>query len=735
MWRFLLFVLGVVVVGTIGVGAAVVRDDDGASSRADVTGEAAVVTAEHPPASFPDRDPDGDDPDGQGTDGSATTPDGEGHTVTGLDRDPVLAAYLPDAEQRGHYRAGIIARDRGDWPGAAVRFTDAADGGGALGAVAALRAGQARVHAATAMDDTAAAAEQARALAMFDRAIAAPEMPASLIVIAHREAADVAMALEQVDVATAHLGMVVGSGASSATQVAGALWARAQISRDQHEAWAQDAMVALRTAPGSAAATAALDALEQAEVAVPQQEVAYAHYRAWQNREATEHYQRIADAPLTADDAARAWFFLGALAERDLDNDTAIDAYRNSLDWDSTGPLADDARWWLGLLFEDEGAPLQAVGQFRILLEDFPDSPFTTGAAVRAGVALALAGEQAEAAAQLRTAMRTAAPTEAAEAARWLHALGFAGADDAPPASYDPTSLAAMLHEGDLRDPLPATAVGEWAVPARDLPAEDRWMAATYGPRDTAPGSAGRHALTDPDLTVAIALTVAGEEQVGRGIFSRLIGRYAGRPYELLDLARLAERAALPDVALSAAATMLSDLSVAQRLDTPVAIERYAYPLAFADSLRDAAVGEGVPPLLLAALVRQESAFNRLAGSSAGASGLTQVIPATGEQIAGTLDEAWPADLFDPDVSLRLGASYLADQIEFFDGDVLAALAAYNGGPGNAARWQEIQSLPGADGYIYAVEFTETREYLRRVIENYAWYRYLYADAPRPAVR
>ena len=71
----------------------------------------------------------------------------------------------------------------------------------------------------------------------------------------------------------------------------------------------------------------------------------------------------------------------------------------------------------------------------------------------------------------------------------------------------------------------------------------------------------------------------------------------------------------------------------------------------------------------------------------AGALGLTQVIPSTGEAIAGDLGSAdfAASDLFRPNVSLRFGASYLSDQLQAFDGDPYRALAAYNGGPGAAS--------------------------------------------------
>lgn len=739
MMRFLLFLLGVVLIGAAGVGAAWARDEDSTAAapvRARIVDREARVDGDHPPASLLDRDPGAAEAaDPAPADVAAGAPargSVSSERLAALAADPTLAPFLPPAEQRTAYRAAIAARDAGRWSDAARTFERAASAGGVLGAVAELRAGQMYARAAVDGPTATRRTQREQALAAFERAAAATPLPATLRVIAHREAADVAAILGRREVARAHLGLVVGAGASTSSQVADALWARAQLARQRGGAWAEDALVAVRTAPGSAAATAALDALEAAAIAVPPQDAAYARYRAWENEAAEERYTAIADAPLDAADAARAWFFLGALAERRADNDEAIDAYRRSLDWQARGPLSDDARWWLGLLYEDTGEALAAAAQFRALAADFPDSPFTAGATVRAGVALAEAGEDADAAAQLRRAMETEAPADAAEAARWLAVFGYAGAGDRAPADYDPTSIAAVLHAGDARRPLPGAALREWSLPAADPAAEEAWMTRTFGRRPTA-GTGG--ALADPDLAAAVALTAAGEEQVARGLLAGVVRRQAGRPWDLLDLARLAERADLHDIGIQAVETLLSGRTPAQRVQVPLAIERYAYPLAYAEPLLGAATDAAVPPLLLAALVRQESAYNRFAGSSAGAMGLTQVIPSTGEEIASELDEPWPADLFDPTRSLRFGATYLATQLERFDGDVMAALAAYNGGPGNAARWQEIQELPGADGYLHAVEFAETRVYLRTVLENYARYRQLYGGATRPALR
>jgi soluble lytic murein transglycosylase len=103
-------------------------------------------------------------------------------------------------------------------------------------------------------------------------------------------------------------------------------------------------------------------------------------------------------------------------------------------------------------------------------------------------------------------------------------------------------------------------------------------------------------------------------------------------------------------------------------------------------------------------------------------------MPATGEHIAGRLgDEDYErAGLYEPHRSLRFGAWYLAQQLDAFDGEALVALAAYNGGPGNARRWLEAA---GGDADLFAelIDFRETRSYVRLVTEQRAQYERLYA--------
>lgn len=104
--------------------------------------------------------------------------------------------------------------------------------------------------------------------------------------------------------------------------------------------------------------------------------------------------------------------------------------------------------------------------------------------------------------------------------------------------------------------------------------------------------------------------------------------------------------------------------------------------------------------LLLAAVVEAESNFNPRVISPAGAVGLAQVMPHTGRSYTG-------GDLRDPETNLDIGARYLRRLLDLYDGDLELALAAYNAGPGNVARYGGVPP------------FRETRNYVRKVIGRY----------------
>ena len=177
------------------------------------------------------------------------------------------------------------------------------------------------------------------------------------------------------------------------------------------------------------------------------------------------------------------------------------------------------------------------------------------------------------------------------------------------------------------------------------------------------------------------------------------------------------------------AATTVLRLTGSDVYDAPRFIGQMAYPTYYADLAQPLAGQYGYDARLQFALLRQESLFESFARSGAAAQGLSQVIPDTGAYIAQRLN--WPHyendDLYKPYVGLNFGAYYLAQQLVAFDGDVHAALSAYNAGPGNAARWHNIAG-DDLDLYVETVDFWETREYIKRIYTGYEIYVFLYSS-------
>ena len=157
----------------------------------------------------------------------------------------------------------------------------------------------------------------------------------------------------------------------------------------------------------------------------------------------------------------------------------------------------------------------------------------------------------------------------------------------------------------------------------------------------------------------------------------------------------------------------------------PKFVLRLIYPTYYADLVQQYASEFGHDPRVLYSIIRQESLFEAQAESSAAAQGLMQVVPPTGKEIAGEL--RWPLnystnDLTRPYVSVRFGAYYLSKQKRGFGDDLYAALAAYNGGAGNALKWRE-RAGDDPDAFYLAVNFEETQRYIRAIALNYGMYQ------------
>lgn len=152
------------------------------------------------------------------------------------------------------------------------------------------------------------------------------------------------------------------------------------------------------------------------------------------------------------------------------------------------------------------------------------------------------------------------------------------------------------------------------------------------------------------------------------------------------------------------------------------------YPLRYWESVQRHAGLYQLDPLLIAAVMRVESAYDRYAISSKGARGLMQIMPETAiwaaEQMG--LEGFRVEQLFDPDVNIAIGVWYLATLREQFGGEMIPALAAYNGGRSNVLRWLRESAWSGQFETVDDIPFPETRGFVRKVVSAYQWYRWIY---------
>ncbi|WP_414899887.1 transglycosylase SLT domain-containing protein [Sphingomonas flavalba] len=139
------------------------------------------------------------------------------------------------------------------------------------------------------------------------------------------------------------------------------------------------------------------------------------------------------------------------------------------------------------------------------------------------------------------------------------------------------------------------------------------------------------------------------------------------------------------------------------------------------------------------AIARQESQFDRDIVSRAGARGLMQLMPATAAETARKLGIAHdPSALSDTGYNIRLGAAYFHRMLDYYGGSHVLAVAAYNAGPGNVNRWLKANGDPRTADvdtirWIESIPFSETRNYVQRVLENAVVYELLNPQRARTA--
>jgi len=152
------------------------------------------------------------------------------------------------------------------------------------------------------------------------------------------------------------------------------------------------------------------------------------------------------------------------------------------------------------------------------------------------------------------------------------------------------------------------------------------------------------------------------------------------------------------------------------------------YPVYYPENINQNAALNELDPIIVLSLMKEESYFNPFALSSSNARGLMQLLPGTAKDISRwkNLGSYSSIELFDPEINIRLGTAYLNHTRNSLIGNMLYAVAAYNGGPGAVSKWLTYIPANDLDEFIENIPYSQTRDYVKKVYRSYWNYKRIY---------
>ncbi len=413
-------------------------------------------------------------------------------------------------------------------------------------------------------------------------------------------------------------------------------------------------------------------------------------------------------------------------------------------------PEAADAQWERARLLEDERRWEEAAAEYQGLAEFYPRSEHIADARFRAGLCLFKRGMMDEAEAAFADIYAGGNGTTTARALYWIGKVRelllrtdeaaeiYHEAADADRDSY--YGRRSLERLGVLDDLDRSLAVGtpsqetsrgfEARLWGREADEFGRWVGEWYG-RALAPVermATRQRLMNQPHLIRAdhmLALHMRTEAERELALLEREIRT---DPVALDILAIYCESSSLNKRAIRIAERILA-MSPAETLsDAPIYLRKKICPRHFSEIVGAESGEQGIEEHIVYSLMRQESLFEYDAVSWVGARGLTQIMPPTGRWIARRVGHRGfrLSHLLDAETNVHFGVYYLSQQLDDFDGDLLRALAAYNGGPDNVKRWWKYGGASDSDVFVEDIGFSETSDYVRRVYRYYRSYDEIY---------
>lgn len=415
-------------------------------------------------------------------------------------------------------------------------------------------------------------------------------------------------------------------------------------------------------------------------------------------------------------------FYVAAIHQRNGDLDSAALGYAAVIGRDASDPLAAESMMRLADFAIAGGDQVSAEEYWRRVMLEHPQHDRAPEAARRWASLATARGQWAEAAQRFRDAANSGADFWGDRARQELllwSALMHREAGDLDTA----VDLANKVVEVDPVGYYGLRAAQLFELGAFELMdlSTEEWLMRLTG--EASPSRLDIASLQE--WQAARDLRLSGFDDGADRLLLDMIERLAGDPWALVNAAEFMAERGEHSASARAGERVLGVFGL-DWTEGPPALLRLAYPQPWPDVMTLHATAEGVDPLLLWSLIRRESFYEADARGLAGEVGLTQVIPLTGSDIAAGLGiEYQHDDLARPELAIRFGAWYLKRQLEGFSNEPIMALAAYNAGPGNAARWEDAAALSSPDGFLAALDFNSTRMYVQYVIETLAVYRAL----------
>jgi soluble lytic murein transglycosylase len=435
---------------------------------------------------------------------------------------------------------------------------------------------------------------------------------------------------------------------------------------------------------------------------------------------------------------SRSWILVG-------NNEFAMDTYRQFFLSLPQDPLADDAQWKLANMLEDEGEWDEATAEYADLAERFPEGESAAPALFRAGLGHYRLGRQDQAVSTWQEVLdEYPASDTASRALFWQGKTCLEHGDSEDGLRYldqllskDPTGYYGLRASDLLRGAPPENPPDIYSHDLYHMDDEDKqlaleeWLTGWAGDgqgqplRELAP-----RVKNDRLFQRGLELLRVGQRESAKARLREVRTRFQDDPLALYQLAFFLQAEGFNDQSIACAQRILKLSPQESLYDVPRLLQKLHYPVYFADLIVPQAEKRGLEPLLFFALIWQESWYDPLATSSYPARGLTQFIEPTADWAAeelGITDFQYD-DLYRPVVSVEFGGWYLEWILDYEEGEVFRALAHYNAGPVNVARWRRDGEVTDIDLFVEEIDLGQTESFIHLIYGHYWTYRTAYCD-------